>query len=173
MVRVAHLQDVVGLARDAEAVLDLRELGDPVGQVVGLRGVEGRGGDERRHEQAERLGVDHRRVAADHPLLLELADPLVHGGGRHAHLRRDVGVGGPRVVLQRGDDVEISLIEHAPIIGPRHRPRPRRPTRRGMGSGDGVAIAGRLRRWAVLGRTGATAPSSLGDPRTNDGGPLV
>ena len=43
----AHLQDVVGLAGDAEAVLDLAELLDTLRKVVGLPGVEGAHRDER------------------------------------------------------------------------------------------------------------------------------
>ena len=36
-----HLEDVAGLAGDAVAVLDLGEVGDPIGEVVGLRGSSG------------------------------------------------------------------------------------------------------------------------------------
>ena len=49
----------------------------------------------------------------------------------------DVGVGGTRVVLQRGDDVEVSRVQHVP----HHRTPPlppclRQPTCRGMAPGD-------------------------------------
>ena len=84
-----------------------------------------------------RLGVDHRAVAPDHTLLLELADPVVDGGGGEPDARADVGVRGARVVLQRGDDVEVACVQHAPIIG--RRPRPGEV---GARWGMGIAPAG-------------------------------
>ncbi len=80
-------------------------------------------------------------------MLLQLANAFVHRRGRHPDPGRDVGVRGPRVPLQRGDDVEVPLVEHAVIIG--EPPDGAAETRRGGRSstdaadcaGDGSAIA--------------------------------
>ena len=59
-----HLQDVVLLARHAVAGLDLGDVGEPVGRVVGARRVDRADRDERGERQAERVGSSRAHVTA-------------------------------------------------------------------------------------------------------------
>src|SRR3954451_16313993 len=68
----AHLEEVVRLSGDAQAVLHLRELHDALGKVVRLLRIERHHGDDGRDEQTHRFGLYLGSIAADHALLLEL-----------------------------------------------------------------------------------------------------
>jgi hypothetical protein len=112
----AHLQDVVRLAGDAEAILDLGEVPDTVGEIVGLCRVERRDCDQRRDEQADRLGVDDGSVPADRAEALELANTVVHRRRGEPDALSDVGVGRPPIVLEGGDDLQVAFVEHGRIV---------------------------------------------------------
>src|SRR5581483_1083227 len=145
-----YLEDVVGLTGDAEAVLDLAELLDPLGQIVRLHRIERRERDEGRDGQADRLRIEHGAVRPNDPRLLQLPHAVVHRRRREADAPADVRVGRPGVLLQGGDDLQVALVEHHPhhTLGRRGRARRRVGDRFGPG---GNPRSGRLRTSSALG----------------------
>ena len=108
-----HLEDVVLVARDAVARLDLGDLGEPVRDVVGGAGVERLHRDERGQGQPDGLGVDDRGVAADDAALLQPAHPLVHGRRGQARGLAQVGVAHPPVLDEQLHDLPVQLLHGA------------------------------------------------------------
>ena len=106
----ADLEDVVLVARDAVAGLDLGDAGEPVGDVVGGAGVERFDRDERGQRQPDGLGVDDGGVAADDTALLQPAHPLVHGRGGQARGLAQVGVAHPPVLDEQIHDLSVQLL---------------------------------------------------------------
>ena len=74
---------------------ELRRRPDRPGTIVGS--------DEHERQLAELDGarIHVRVITADDPLLLELSNPLEHGRRRKPDLPRDLGIGDPRVLLQK------------------------------------------------------------------------
>ena len=107
--RDPDLEDVVLVAGDRVALLDLRDLVQAVGDVVGGRGVERRDRDEGRHLLAERLVVEPGRVALDDAALLEPAHALVDGRRRHAEGLAEVGEADPAVLGEEVDDATVEV----------------------------------------------------------------
>src|SRR5438477_6402833 len=149
-----HLQDVVRLTGDAVAVLDLREVREPLRQVVRLFGVQRRGRDERSDEEPDGLGSDDRAIPADHARLLQLAHPVVDRGGRQAHPLSHVRIGRSCVFLQGRHDLQIAFVEHRHIVGD------------GVGGAEAPPVRGSSRPVSCGGMAG-TAPTSSG--RTKEG----
>ena len=80
--RHPHEQDVARVARDRVARLDLGQMLEQLGRVVGLRRVERRDLDEGRERLADGLGIEQRAVPDDDPARLESAQPGLHGRDR-------------------------------------------------------------------------------------------
>jgi hypothetical protein len=106
----ADLQEVVGLAGDVVAVLDLGDRGEVAGQV-GRHGP-GRLGDPDEGEDpvAGETRVDDRAVAADEPAGLELLDPLVGRGPADPDLGAELGIRPAAVRLEQLDEPGVDEV---------------------------------------------------------------
>ena len=82
------------------------------GELFVVLGVLDAHADEGGDVFAELAAVDARRVAGDHPLLLQLAHALGDGGLRQPYGAGDLGLRHPRVALQEVDDFIIYRIKH-------------------------------------------------------------
>ena len=131
--RDPDLEDVVLVAGDRVALLDLRHRVQPLGDVVGGRRVERRDRDERGHLLAEGRVVELGRVALDDAALLEPPDPLVHGGGRHAQGLAEVGEADPAVLGEEVDDATVEVFHVLRVV--------RASTRTGRARPVGVVVA--------------------------------
>jgi len=72
-------------------------------------------GQEGLQRQAERDRVQLHAVAADDAGAAEPVDPVQAGGGGHSHRGGEVAVGGPGVVLQEPQNLEINRVENSRI----------------------------------------------------------
>src|SRR5262249_18013016 len=112
----AQLDEVAVFARD---LVDLLDFGDP-GKLAtyGERADFLGGPDEDEGEQAEGDGggVEAGFVAADDATGFEFAYALVDGGGGHANLAGDLGVGHTGVLANNRQDLAVNVVNHGGIL---------------------------------------------------------
>src|ERR1700722_17915521 len=115
--RDPHLEDVVLVSGDAVAGFDRGEMFQPLGQVIRGGGVERLDRHESGQRQPDVFRVEHRGVALDDAVLLEPADPLVHGRHREPGLPAQLGEAHPPVTCQQRHDLAIDLL-HVVTLAP-------------------------------------------------------
>ena len=120
-----HLEDVGLVAGHRPAALDLGDAAQPLGGVVGLRGVDRPDRDERRERQPDLVVVDRGAVPGDQPALLQPLDPLVHRRGGQTGRLAEVGERHPPVGGQERQDAPVEVFHARHPSGPDGRARQR------------------------------------------------
>ncbi|CAO5235435.1 hypothetical protein FAGKG844_10206 [Frankia sp. AgKG'84/4] len=110
----ADLEQVALLAGDAVAGLDLDDVGEAVGGVVGLARVDRGDRDERGQGQADLGGVDERGVGGDDAALFQAAHALMDGGDRQAGGPAEVGETHTPISAQHLHDSSVEIFQHDP-----------------------------------------------------------
>src|SRR5688572_8979747 len=112
----AHLEHEAVFTRDVVHLLDLgkrHERGLRNGRAAALVRPDEH---EREESEVDRSWVDAGVVTAHRAPLLELPDALEHRRGREPDAATDLGVRDPGVSLQRLEDGQRGLVDHAPNL---------------------------------------------------------
>ncbi|SNQ50733.1 hypothetical protein FRACA_5180002 [Frankia canadensis] len=110
----ADLEQVAFVAGDAVAGLDLDDVGEAVGGVVGGARVDRGDRDEGGQGQSDLGGVDERRVGGDDAALLQAADALMDGGDRQAGGSAEVSETHAPISAQHLHDSSVEIFQHDP-----------------------------------------------------------
>jgi len=103
------------IAGHAMTGLDGRKVPQPVGSVVGSRGIERLDRHECSERQSDLLGADEGAVTLDHAALLEHADSLLRGGHGQTGAAREFGETHPAVAGKQRDYCRVDLLHGATL----------------------------------------------------------
>ena len=106
----AHLDQIAVVAGDMVDFEHFGMIGKGLRDAVPGTEFIAPNGDERQQSEAERLGVDLRRIAAKDSTGFELSHALQHGGRRQAHGPGDFDLGFPRVGLEEIENLQIDVV---------------------------------------------------------------
>ena len=109
-IRGPNLEQVVRLAGQMVALLDLFDLGEIARQICGDGARNLLDEYECQDGVSELGGVDERRVTPDDSPALELLDPLVGGRPAHADCLAYLGIRSAAVSLEEIEDASVSLV---------------------------------------------------------------